>query len=121
MVTVLVMLAAAAGAVARYVVDQVVEHRTTGPFPGGTLLVNLSGSLLFGFVTGLSIHHGMSATPTAVLGAGFTGGYTTFSTWAWESLVLGETGELRHAALNVAGSFAAGLLVAAAGLGLALL
>lgn len=120
-VTVAVALAAGLGAVTRYVVDQVVQHRTRGEFPYGTLLINVSGSLLLGLVTGLSLHHGLPPTATVVIGVGFAGGYTTLSTWAWESLALAETGELVQAALNIAGSFAVGLLAAAAGLGLALL
>ena len=121
MVTLLVTLAAGLGAVARYVVDQVIEHRTRGRFPYGTVIVNLSGSLLLGLVTGLSLHHGLADRTTVILGIGFAGGYTTFSTWAWESLVLGGVGAWRDAVLNAIGSFAAGLAVAALGLALALL
>ena len=121
MLTLAVALAAGAGAVARYVLDQVVQHRTAGTFPAGTLLVNLTGSLLLGLVVGLGLHHGLTTTPTVIIGAGFAGGYTTFSTWVWESLALTESGELAALAANVVGSLAAGLLAAAAGLGLALL
>lgn len=121
MLTLAVALAAGVGAVARYVADQMVEHRTTSPFPLGTFLVNVTGSLLFGVVTGLALHHGLAPKPTLVLGVGFAGGYTTFSTWVWESLALTETGALGAAALNVVGSFVTGLTAAAAGLGLALL
>jgi CrcB protein len=120
-VTLLVVLAAGLGAVARYAIDQVIEHRTRGSFPFGTVAVNLSGSLLLGVVTGLSLHHGLPERPMLILGAGFAGGFTTFSTWAWESLVLGGVGAWRDALLNAIGSFAAGLAVAALGLGLALL
>jgi fluoride exporter len=121
MLTLAVALAAGVGAVARYVLDQIVQHRTSGTFPAGTLLVNLSGSLLLGLVVGLGLHHGLPTTPSVIIGVGFAGGYTTFSTWAWESLALTETGELVEAVINVVGSFATGLLAAAAGLGLALL
>jgi fluoride exporter len=121
MLTLAVALAAGVGAVARYVLDQVVQHRTAGTFPAGTLLVNLTGSLLLGLTVGLGLHHGLPTTPTVVLGVGFAGGYTTFSTWVWESLALTETGERVQAVTNVAGSLATGLLAAAAGLGLALL
>ena len=121
MLTLAVMLAAGVGAVARYVLDQVVQHRTSGTFPAGTLLVNLSGSLLLGFVVGLGLHHGLPTTPVVVIGVGFAGGYTTFSTWVWESLALGESGAVAAAVANVLGSFAAGLVAGAAGLGLALL
>jgi CrcB protein len=118
--TLLVALAAGLGAVARYVVDQVIEHRTRGRFPVGTVTVNLTGSLLLGIVTGLSLHHGLSQRTTLILGLGLAGGYTTFSTWAWESIVLGGVGAWRSAVLNAVGSVAAGLAVAALGLGLAL-
>lgn len=121
MLTVAVAVAAGFGAVVRYVLDRVVQHRTRGEFPYGTLLINVSGSLLLGLLTGLSLHHGLTSSATVIAGVGFLGGYTTLSTWAWESLSLAETGELLQAGLNVLGSFALGLTAAAAGLGLALL
>lgn len=120
MLTLAVAAAAGVGAVVRYVIDQVVQHRTRGDFPYGTLLINLTGSLLLGLITGLVLDHGFPATPAIIIGSGFAGGYTTLSTWAWESVALAETGDLLEASLNVAGSFALGLGVAAAGLGLAL-
>ncbi len=121
MLTVAIAAAAGLGAVVRYLVDQIVQHRTGGEFPYGTVLINVSGSLLLGLVTGLSLHHGLPATPTLVIGTGFASGYTTLSTWAWESVGLAETGDVLEAGLNIVGSFAAGLAAAAAGLGLALL
>lgn len=114
-----VAVAAGAGSVLRYVVDQLVQHRLRTPFPMGTLLVNLSGSLLLGLVTGLFLHRGLPTTAAVVLGVGFAGGYTTLSTWAWETLALAESGQLMAAAVNALGSFGLGLLAAAAGLGLA--
>lgn len=121
MLTLAVALAAGVGAVLRYVVDQVVQQRTRGDFPYGTLLINLSGSLLLGLTTGLALHHGLPRTAALVVGVGFAGGYTTLSTWAWETLALAEARELMRAAANVVVSFAAGLACAAVGLGLALL
>jgi CrcB protein len=121
MLTLAVALAAGAGAVLRYFLDQLVQHRTRGDFPYGTVVVNVTGSFLLGLVTGLALHHGLAATTTVVIGAGFAGGYTTLSTWAWETIALAETGDLLEASVNVVGSFAAGLAAASAGLGLALL
>ena len=121
MLTLAVTLAAGVGAVARYVADVVVQDRTHLEFPAGTLVVNVTGSLLLGIVTGLALHHGLPRDPTVILGVGFAGGYTTFSTWVWESLALAEAGASAEAALNVAGSVVAGLAAAASGLGLALL
>ena len=121
MLALVVALAAGVGAVTRYLIDQTIEHKTSGTFPAGTLVVNLSGSLLLGLVVGLGLHHGLPGTPSVVIGTGFAGGYTTFSTWAWESVALHEDGEVGQAVVNALGSFVAGLLAAAAGLGLALL
>jgi fluoride exporter len=117
--TLLVSVAAGAGAVLRYVADTLVSHRTRTPFPVGTLAVNLSGSLLLGLVTGLAMHHGLGGRATLVLGVGLTGGYTTMSTWAWETLALVEEGAVGLAVLNVVGSIALGMAAAACGLGLA--
>lgn len=117
MLALAVSVAAGLGAVLRYVVDQLVQRRTDGDLPYGTFVVNVTGSFLLGLLTGL-----LRADPTSeaavVLGLGVLGGYTTLSTWAWESLTLVEAGALSRAALNVLGSFAAGLAAAGAGLAL---
>ena len=121
MLTLAVALAAGVGAVARYALDQAVLRRTAGELPYGTLAVNVLGSLVLGLVLGLSAHHGLSHGTTLVVGTGFAGGFTTLSTWAWETLALAEGRAWGAAALNVVGSFALGLLAAAGGFGLALL
>ncbi|MDQ2748674.1 MAG: fluoride efflux transporter CrcB [Actinomycetota bacterium] len=121
MLTLAVALAAGLGAVVRYIIDQLVQHRARGDFPYGTVIINVTGSFILGLSTGLALHHGLAPTPTVIIGTGFAGGYTTLSTWAWETLALAETGDLLEASVNIIGSFAAGLLAAAAGLGLALL
>jgi len=114
-----VAVAAGLGALLRYLVDQLVQQRARRDFPFGTVLINLTGSFLLGLVTGLAAHHGLPATPTVILGTGLAGGYTTLSTWAWETVALAETGDLAEAGINVFGSFAAGLAAAAAGLAIA--
>jgi CrcB protein len=116
-----VALAAGLGAVARYLLDQFVQRRSRGDFPYGTLVINVSGSLLLGLVLGLAMHHGLTNTPTAVIGVGFAGGYTTLSTWAYETLVLVEERQYSRAVVNVVASAGLGLAAAAAGFGLALL
>lgn len=121
MLSVAVAVAAGVGAVCRYVVDQIVQHRTSGDFPYGTFAINIVGSLLLGLVTGSAVHHGLDRELTVVVGAGFAGGFTTLSTWAWETIALAETGDLPAVAWNVVGSFSLGLIAAAAGFGLALL
>jgi len=109
-----VALAAGAGAVTRYVLDQLVARRLGADFPWGTLVVNTTGSFLLGLVAG-----SLSGSAAAVLGAGYAGGYTTLSTLVWETLALGEDGSSVAAGLNVVGSLALGLAAAGAGLALA--
>ncbi len=113
MLTLWVALAAGAGAVSRYVVDQQVARRVGSAFPWGTLVVNTTGSFVLGLVVG-----GLSGSVAAVLGAGYAGGYTTLSTLAWETLALGEEGSVLAATLNVLGSAVLGLAAGAAGLAL---
>jgi CrcB protein len=117
----LVGLAAALGALARYLVDQAVAQRFESAFPWGTWVINVSGSFILGLITGLALHHGLSADVVTVLGTGICGGYTTFSTFNFETIRLTQEGSLAGAAGNIAGSIAAGLLAAGAGLGLALI
>jgi fluoride exporter len=115
-----VAAASAVGAPARYLLDKSVAKRNRGRFPWGTFVINVSGSLLLGFLVGMSLHHGLSKPWLAVLGTGFCGAYTTFSTFSVETVRLVEEGALTSAALNAAVSLAAGLPAAALGLGLAL-
>lgn len=121
MLALTVALAAGAGAALRYVVDQLVRGTHVLDFPFGTLAVNATGSLLLGLVTGLSLHHGLDGDLTVVLSAGFAGGYTTLSTWAWESVALLENGALLSSLLNAVGTVTLCLAAAALGLGLAAL
>jgi fluoride exporter len=114
-------VAAALGAAARYLVDQVVQHQHDQTFPWGTFVINVTGSFLLGLTLGLATHHGLPPVPTTLIGVGLLGGYTTWSTYLWESLALAEAGALGEAALNVVGSLAAGFAAAGAGFALALL
>jgi CrcB protein len=85
-------------------------------FPWGTLVINVSGSLLLGVITGLALHHGLSASDKIVVGTGFCGAYTTFSTFSFETVRLVEEGALAEAFRNAAGTLMAGAAAAAAGL-----
>ncbi|PZS33815.1 MAG: fluoride efflux transporter CrcB [Pseudonocardiales bacterium] len=119
--TVVVGLVAGLGALTRYVIDEVIEHQHDTVFPIGTFTINITGSLLLGLVTGLAAHHGLPTGAAVVLSAGFCSGYTTWSTFAYETLALAETGALLEAAGNLAVSVGVGLAAAAAGFALALL
>lgn len=113
------LVAGAAGAVVRYVVDGWVGDRTDGVLPWGTFVVNATGSLLFGFLTGLSLYRGLPATPLVVLGTGFCGAYTTFSTFTFQTVRLIEGRGVDGAFRNAAGTLVTCATAAAAGLALA--
>ena len=115
----LVVLAGALGAVGRYLVEGAVQQRFDGRFPLGTFVVNVSGSLLLGFVAGLVLYHGVSDDVRVAAGTGFLGSYTTFSTLTLETFRLFEDGAVLEGTLNVVGSAAVGLGAAAAGIALA--
>ncbi|WP_137845275.1 CrcB family protein [Microbacterium sp. 2FI] len=112
---VLVALAGGVGAGLRYVLDRVMTSRP-GRFPRGILVINVTGSLALGLLTGL----GAAVAPevAVVLGTGLLGGYTTFSTVSVETVLLAERRRWRDAAANLFGTL--GLAVLAAGVGLAL-
>jgi CrcB protein len=114
-----VAVAGAVGAPSRYVLDLLVQQRARGVFPWGTFVVNVTGSFLFGLLTGLAVHHGLGSVPKTVLGTGFCGAYTTFSTFSYETVRLLEEGAFLEAALNVLAGLGVALVAAAAGLGIA--
>lgn len=106
-----VALLGGAAALARFLLDAAVSEWVAGPFPAGTLAVNLSGSLALGVLAGAALH----GAALAVIAGGGLGSYTTFSTWMFESQRLGEEGEMGAMWLNLGGSLAAGLAAVALG------
>lgn len=111
-----VAVAGGLGAVARLVLDGVLRSRIAVAFPLGTTIINVTGSFLLGLVTGLAIANGLPAEWRAVIGTGFLGGYTTFSTASYETVRLAQQRRYRAAAFNAFGMML--LALAAAGLGL---
>lgn len=107
------------GASLRYLVDGVVAERTEGAFPWGTFVINATGSLVLGLLTGLAMYHGFPKTSKVVLGTGFCGAYTTFSTFTYETVRLVEEGAANEAARNALGTLMVCALAATAGLALA--
>jgi fluoride exporter len=100
------------GAPARYLTDRFVQARRDTVFPWGTFAVNMAGSAVIGFLLGAEHHLGLPPVIFALLGTGFCGGLTTFSTFGYETLRLLEDGSVADAGLNVIGSLAAGVLLA---------
>ncbi|HEU5270000.1 MAG TPA: CrcB family protein [Jatrophihabitans sp.] len=113
MTVLLIALGAGLGAPARYLADRAVQSRHGGPFPWGTLLVNVAASLVLGVLAGAGA--GLDPWLAALLGAGFSGALSTYSTFSYETLRLAAGGARRAAALNVALSLAAGIGAAALG------
>jgi CrcB protein len=113
--------AGAIGAPLRYLADGAIQDRTDGAFPRGTFLVNVSGSLLLGFLTGLALYHAFPDTPRIILGTGFCGAYTTFSTFGFETLRLLEEGATAEAFRNALGTLITCAAAAAVGIALAAL
>ncbi len=114
-----VSLAGGAGALLRFVLDGVLSTRWRTPFPYAILLVNVSGSLLLGVLTGLVLDRGAFPSVATVLGTGFCGGFTTFSTVSYASVRLAREGRPGLGALNAIGSLVLCVAAAAAGLALA--
>ncbi|HEY0573738.1 MAG TPA: fluoride efflux transporter CrcB [Pseudonocardia sp.] len=114
MTVLLVLVGGAIGAPLRYLTDRVVQSRHDSGFPWGTFTVNVVGSLILGVLIGRSA----SGPLTALLGTGFCGALTTYSTFGYETVLLATRRAYLYATLNALGSVAAGL--GAAGLGLAL-
>jgi len=110
------IVAGAGGALLRYEVELHVRRRVGPGFPYGTLLINVSGSFALGVLIGLAEHHGAPSTLVTVIGTGLLGAYTTFSTFAVDSVGLAERGRMGAAAVNVGASIALGLGAAALGL-----
>lgn len=106
------------GAVLRFVVDGALSARRPSSFPLATLLINVSGSLLLGAVTGVAMLGTSSPGWAVVVGSGFCGGFTTFSTTSVASVRLAQDGLTGLAVLNALGTLL--LSVTAAGAGLAL-
>jgi fluoride exporter len=108
------------GAPSRYLLDRAITGRAQSDRPWGTLVINVTGSFLLGLLTGLTMTGHLSEVGKALLGTGFCGAYTTFSTFTFESVRLLEDGRIADAVGNVVISVAVGLAAAAAGLAIGL-
>jgi CrcB protein len=98
-------------AAARFVLDHEVSVRSSGPFPFGILVVNLSGALALGLVAGAAL----DGEARVIVAGGAIGSFTTFSTWVLDSHRLDAAGHARLAWLNIAVSVLAGFAAVALG------
>ena len=116
----LIALFGAIGTLARYGLQGVVQLRMGSLFPYGTLLINLSGCFLLGLMGQLMLNRVLvSSEMRMAIAVGFFGGYTTFSSFGWETAKMLEDGEWLRATTYVGASVFAGLLLSVAGIRLA--
>ncbi len=112
-------LTGALGAGARYLMVEWVARWWRGPVPIATLIINLSGAFALGIAT-TALATPAQLPARLLIGVGFLGGYTTFSTLSFETLALARRGEVSYAWLNIGASLAGGLIAAALGMALGL-
>ncbi|MDH2903775.1 MAG: fluoride efflux transporter CrcB [Actinomycetota bacterium] len=120
MIYLFVALGGFVGAPSRYLIDRAVNNRVESDLPWGTFLVNISGSFVLGLLTGLSLSNHLSSVAKALLGTGFCGAYTTFSTFTFETVRLVEVGQYLEATLNAVVSLVVGLVGASVGFAIGL-
>jgi fluoride exporter len=118
----LTCLAGGVGAALRLVLDGLIRDRVRSTYPVATTIINITGSLLLGLLTGLASQQLLPHQWQLITGTGLLGGYTTFSTASFETLGLLEDRRYAAAALNAFGLLITGTGAAAVGLitGLAL-
>jgi CrcB protein len=107
----------AAGAVSRYLLQGWVDTLTSGRFPWGTFVINISGSFALGLLFAVAIDRALLSPEVRIpLMVGFISAYTTFSTLMLESWRLVEAGDLVLALGNLVGSVVIGMVAVVAGL-----
>jgi CrcB protein len=111
----LVAAGAAVGAPLRYLTDRAVQSRHDSLFPWGTLSVNVAGSLILGIMTGLTLAGSSASNLHLLVGTGFCGTLTTYSTFSFETVRLFEQRARFFAVANLLGTLVAGLGAAVLG------
>jgi CrcB protein len=114
----LVAVGGAIGAVSRYLLGAWLQPRLGPDFPWATFAINVSGSFLIGVVLGLVSEGALSAEARLFLAVGVLGGYTTFSTFSYETLELLADGTMRAFLFNALGQLVGGLFAVYLGLAL---
>lgn len=110
-----VLIGGMIGAIARQELFSAVQKRVRTRFPVGILVVNLTGAFVLGLLFGLGADSHWPAWLATGVQIGVIGAYTTYSTWAVDSLTLARGGARSEAVLNLCGSLLAGVLLAWAG------
>ena len=118
MIGVVVALAGSAGAVSRFVLDGHLRTRYDRHFPWATAIINISGSLLLGVIAGVLLKNTGMTSLEAIIGTGFCGGFTTFSTSSFEAVRLIERRDWKRAIGVIFGVLVLSLVAAAGGIAL---
>ena len=108
---VLLLAGGAVGTLARYALAGLTHKVYIGTFPMGTLMVNLLGSLVIGFLWGISENRNISPNYRSFVFIGLLGGFTTFSTYALETMNLLRENEIRQAITNILATNLLGLVL----------
>jgi fluoride exporter len=114
-----ICVAGGVGAALRFLLDDLIRRSVGDRYPVGTTIINLTGSLLLGALTGLTVHQLLPEAVQLVVGSGLLGGYTTFSTASYETVRLLEERRLGAALANGIGQLVVATAAAAAGFALA--
>jgi CrcB protein len=116
----LIALFGAIGTLARYGLQGMVQIKMGSTFPFGTLLINLTGCFFLGLIGQLTLNRVIVPPEWRVaIAIGFFGGYTTFSSFGWETAKMLEAGEWLWASAYIAASVVLGLFLSLAGIRLA--
>lgn len=112
----LVFIGGGFGSALRYIIGKYMNSVETG-IPWGTFTANILGSLIIGVILGLAAKNDtLSSNQTLLLATGFCGGFTTFSTFAYENHVFLKSGDFTNFALYTVGSFIVAFLAVFAGI-----
>ena len=115
----LVFVGGGFGSVLRYLIGKYLNNTENG-IPYGTFLANVLGSLLIGLILGYALkNNSLSSNQTLILATGFCGGFTTFSTFAYENHVFLKSGDFTSFAVYTIASFVLGFLAVFFGMYLA--
>jgi CrcB protein len=113
--TLLICAAGGIGAALRLILDGLIRDHVRSSYPVATTVINITGSLLLGLLTGLASHQLLPHQWQLIAGTGLLGGYTTFSTASFETVRLIEDRRYIAAALNGVGMLITGTAAAALG------
>ncbi|NSW90632.1 MAG: fluoride efflux transporter CrcB [Firmicutes bacterium] len=109
---ILVGIGGAFGSIARFSLERIITQKTNSSLPIGTFIINITGALLLGLVSGLGINGNLYL----LTAEGFLGAYTTFSTFMFEGFNLFQENEKLNAFIYILGSLTLGIIGFAAGL-----